>query len=198
MRRRWTSRNQAGAVLRDALEGDEPVVREHAAWAQAGPASGRGSLVDCMHEMRENPCEPDGADLGRTAALLGTGSIRERMRRLLALTLLILTSASSMEAVVGVMRDGEVHHENAALAASHAQESAGDHGHEDAATSTEHDHDEGHDHGTASDHCTHTHDAALLTSSPPPLDIMTVEVHVTESALPRAIVSDGFAHPPRA
>lgn len=120
------------------------------------------------------------------------------MRRLLALTLLILTSVSSMEAVVGVMRDGEVHHENAGVAAAHAQESVGDHGHEDAAPPGEHRHDEGHDHGTASDHCTHTHGAAVLTSSPPPLFSTIAEAHFTESVHPHALVSDGFAHPPRA
>jgi ABC-type Zn2+ transport system substrate-binding protein/surface adhesin len=120
------------------------------------------------------------------------------MRRLLALTLLILTSVSSMEAVVGVMRDGEVHHENPGVAAAHAQESAGDHGHEDAASPGEHSHDEGHDHGTASDHCTHTHSAAVLTSSPPPLVFETVEYHFTESVRPHALASDGFVHPPRA
>lgn len=119
------------------------------------------------------------------------------MRRLLALTLLTLISASSTEAVVGVIRDGAVHHENAAVAAVHAQESGGDHGHEDTA-SGEHSHDEGHDHGTASDHCTHTHGAAVLTSSLPPLVFETAEYHFTESVRPHALVSDGFTHPPRA
>ncbi len=120
------------------------------------------------------------------------------MRRLLALTLLILTSAASMEEVVGVVRDGEVHHESTVAAATHAQASAGDHGHEDTAHSGEHRHGEGHDHGTTGDHCTHTHGPAVLTTTPPPLLVETDEELVTESALPRAIVSDGFAHPPRA
>lgn len=120
------------------------------------------------------------------------------MRRLLALTLLILTSVSSMEAVVGVMRDGEVHHENTLVAAAHAQVAGGDHGHEDATPSGEHRHGEGHDHGTAGDHCTHGHGPAILISTPPLRLTEGVDECYTESALPRAIVSDGFAHPPRA
>lgn len=120
------------------------------------------------------------------------------MRRLLALTLLILTSASSMEAVVGVMRDGEVHHENAAVAAAHAQELSGDHGHEDGARSGEHRHGEDHEHGTSTDHCTHVHSVALLTSSPPPPAVEIAEISFTESAFPRETVSDRFAQPPRA
>lgn len=120
------------------------------------------------------------------------------MRRLLALTLLILTSVSSMEAVVGVMRDGEVHHENPVVAAAHAQVAGGDHGHEDAAPSGEHRHGEGHDHGTAGDHCTHGHGPAILISASPLCLTEGVAEGFTESALPRATVSDGFAHPPRA
>ena len=120
------------------------------------------------------------------------------MRRLIALTLLVLTSASSMEAVAGVMRDGEVHHENPAVAAAHAQTSPGDHGHEDAANSDEHRHDEGHEHGTSTDHCTHVHSVALLNSPPPQLAVETAELFFTENVFPPEIVSEGFAHPPRA
>ena len=120
------------------------------------------------------------------------------MRRLIALTLLILTSASSMEAVVGVVRDGEVHHENAAVAAAHAEASSGDHGHEDATRSGEHRHGEDHEHGTSTDHCTHVHSVALLTSSPPPLAVELTEIFFTERAFPRETVSEGFAQPPRA
>ena len=120
------------------------------------------------------------------------------MRRLLALTLLILVTVSSTEAVLGVVRDGEVHHENNAVAATHAQQSSGDHGHEDAGETGEHRHDEGHKHGTAGDHCTHTHSLALLTSTASPLLIESAELPTTDSLLPHEVVSEGFAHPPRA
>lgn len=119
------------------------------------------------------------------------------MRRLLALTLLILTTASSVEAVVGVMRDGQVHHENPVVAAAHAQQYAGDHGHEDGAAG-ENRHGERHDHGTAGDHCTHSHGPAVLTSAAPLVGTEAVDEIQTESAFPRSIVSDGLAHPPRA
>lgn len=120
------------------------------------------------------------------------------MRRLLALTLLFVTTVSSTEAVLGVVRDGEVHHENNAVAAAHAQQSSGDHGHEDAAETGDHRHDEGHEHGTAGDHCTHTHSLALLTSTASPLLVECVEFSTTDSRLPHEVVSEGLAHPPRA
>lgn len=120
------------------------------------------------------------------------------MRRLLALTLLILTTASSLEAVVGVMRDGEVHHEDSAVAATHAQAVSGDHGHEDASASTDQRHDGDHEHGTSTDHCTHVHSLALLSSSPLPPPVEVTENSFLESASPRETVSAGFAHPPRA
>ena len=103
-----------------------------------------------------------------------------------------------MEVVVGVMRDGEVHHENAGVAAAHAQQSTGDHGHEDSTRSGQHSHGEDHEHGTSTDHCTHVHSVALLSSSPAPLAVELSEIQFTESAFPRETVSDGFAQPPRA
>lgn len=134
----------------------------------------------------------------RQTRLPGTGRYRTGMRRPLALALLILTSAASVEAVVGVTRDGEVHHESPAVAATHAQRPSGDHGHEDGAPSGEHSHDEGHEHGTSTDHCTHVHSVALLTSPPPALAAEVAEISFTTSASPRETVSAGFAPPPRA
>lgn len=94
------------------------------------------------------------------------------MRRLIALILLVFSTATSLEAVVGPVRDGEVHHETAARATQHATRTTGEHGHE-------HGHDDGmsaqaedpdgsgeehgpkHQHGTGADHCTHAHGPAL-------------------------------------
>lgn len=82
------------------------------------------------------------------------------LRRCVAVALLLGYSASSAEAVVGVVRDGAVHHESAATAAVHNETERGDHGHEDpAAAESEHGRD--HQHGTAGDHCTHTHGTSL-------------------------------------
>ena len=78
----------------------------------------------------------------------------DTLRRALAIALLILTPASATEAVVGVLRDGAVHHESAATAAAHRDAGPqGDHGREDSAPS--------HQHGTPADHCTHAHGTAL-------------------------------------
>lgn len=77
------------------------------------------------------------------------------MRRLRALIMLLLIANSFLEAVVGVVRDGAVHHESAALAAAHAQHFAGDHSHEDSVPTGERYREGSHEHGTASDYCTH-------------------------------------------
>jgi len=88
--------------------------------------------------------------------------IKVPVRRALALLMLVLTFGSGVESVVGLLRDGEVHHESGASAVAHAaQSSGGDHGHEDAAPSGAHRHGRGHEHGTTNDHCTHTHSVAL-------------------------------------
>lgn len=84
-------------------------------------------------------------------------------RRLIALFLLIAVTGSAMESVMGVLRDGEIHHETEALAAQHASASAGEHGHEDVSAPS-HQHGGEHQHGTATDHCTHQHGTAAATS----------------------------------
>jgi len=81
------------------------------------------------------------------------------LRRILALALLIGYGASSAEAVVGVVRDGTVHHESTASAAVHQEGHRGEHGHEDPGAGAEHGAD--HEHGTSSDHCTHAHGMSL-------------------------------------
>lgn len=86
-----------------------------------------------------------------------------RLRRYIALALLVGYFASSAEAVLGVVRDGSVHHESAAAAAihqgEHQVEYRGEHGHEDSGVGAEHDAE--HQHGTSSDHCTHAHGMSL-------------------------------------
>lgn len=79
------------------------------------------------------------------------------LKRLTALLLLAAVLAYSAEAVLGALRDGEVHHESFAAAASHAGHGQGDHGHEDGPLG--HPHGPGHQHGTSADHCTHQHTA---------------------------------------
>lgn len=82
-----------------------------------------------------------------------------RLRPYIALALLVGYLASSAEAVLGVVRDGTVHHESAAAAAVHQGASHGEHGHEDPGAGAEHGSE--HQHGTSGDHCTHAHGVSL-------------------------------------
>lgn len=90
------------------------------------------------------------------------------MRRFIALILLIFSTATPLEAVAGMVRDGEVHHETAAQATQHAARTTGEHGHEHDLAShgqdddgADEDHGPNHKHGTGADHCTHAHNPAL-------------------------------------
>lgn len=81
-----------------------------------------------------------------------------------SLALLVAFTASSLETVAGLVRDGEVHHETTASAAVHGTSSSGEHGHEAVDDGGTHEHGPEHEHGTGSDHCTHTHGNALAPS----------------------------------
>lgn len=78
------------------------------------------------------------------------------VRRLIAFLALVAVTFSSAEAVVGELRDGDVHHEALAEAVLHDHGPDGEHGHEHDAP-----HDSDHRHGTSSDHCTHQHGQQL-------------------------------------
>lgn len=91
-------------------------------------------------------------------------------RRVVALLMLLSVTFSNVETVNGALRDGEVHHEGAIEAASHAQVATGDHGHEDHEP-----HGSDHQHGTSSDHCTHQHGPTI------PSGCATIEDAVADS-----------------
>lgn len=121
------------------------------------------------------------------------------MRRLIALALLLFTTASSLEAVVGVVRDGAVHHEDAATAAAHAEMSAGEHGHEDASSaSDDHEHGERHQHGTSGDHCTHMHGVALIPVFAFALFGSLSTASTVDAEFHNQRVAPTLTHPPRA
>lgn len=83
------------------------------------------------------------------------------LHRLAALLMLLTITFSSAETVVGLLRDGAVHHESSAEAATHALMAQGEHGHEDGAQ-----HGPNHEHGTPADHCTHQHGPVFSPRSP--------------------------------
>lgn len=119
------------------------------------------------------------------------------MRRLLALILVVAAAGSPVEAAVGVLRDGRVHHEDALSAAVHHQRFALEHDHEDGTPSGEHRQGPGHEHGTTSDHCTHSHNATV----PVGFSFSTVLVSVTWDypgvVTLHSVVADHATPPPR-
>lgn len=120
------------------------------------------------------------------------------MRRLIALCLLLLTASSSLEAAVGTLRDGRVHHEDLATAMAHANAAGGDHGHEDGPARSEHRHGKGHEHGTSSDHCTHHHGIAPVPSFSFLIFTETGQIDYDEAPVLRTSVAQALTHPPRA
>lgn len=90
-------------------------------------------------------------------------NIRLELRRLTAALLLFSPSAWSLEAGLGMSREGNVHHESLATAMDHQSGASGEHGHEDGGPV---DHGPKHRHGTAADHCTHVHGIGLASVCP--------------------------------
>ena len=85
------------------------------------------------------------------------------MRRIFALVIVLWVAFWNLEPLLGVARDGAVHHESTVEAVRHADAGSGDHGHEDPGAD-DHDHAPGHTHGTGADHCTHHHGTAVPTT----------------------------------
>ncbi|MCL7937884.1 MAG: hypothetical protein M8844_06970 [marine benthic group bacterium] len=88
------------------------------------------------------------------------GKLRSKVVRRIALLLLAIVMVSALEPVVGLARDGAVHHETAAEAATHAGLANAAHAHETGESASPTDADGGHEHGSPSDHCTHMHGIA--------------------------------------
>lgn len=136
------------------------------------------------------------ADPSRRRALRVRG-LGVLLRRTVAALALLTFFGSSAEAVEGMLRDGEVHHESGAQAAAHAG-SGGEHGHEDGPLSDHSEHGSGHEHGTSSDHCTHQHGTALPAGQNP-APRMSAEVTLVPDAPGHpARISTTLFHPPRA
>jgi hypothetical protein len=88
------------------------------------------------------------------------GSLRRRVVRRAAFVLLLAIMGFTLEPVVGVVRDGEVHHETAAEAATHSGLATAGHAHEQNDSQTSEDSESDHEHGSNADHCTHSHGIA--------------------------------------
>lgn len=130
----------------------------------------------------------------RALRVRSTGAI---LRRIVAALALLTFFGSNAEAVEGMLRDGEVHHESGALAAAHAG-SGGEHGHEDGPLSDHSEHGSGHQHGTNTDHCTHQHGTALPAGQNPDPRICAEVVLLPDATGCPAWISTTLFHPPRA
>ncbi|MQA91855.1 MAG: hypothetical protein GEU90_16805 [Gemmatimonas sp.] len=116
------------------------------------------------------------------------------LRRLAAVLMLLTIAFSQMETVMGVLRDGKVHHDSAATAALHALNGQGEHGHEDGAP-----HGPKHEHGTPADHCTHQHGAQVNQRAPE----LAILEHVFSTAFLEPLLwrdrfTEPFSPPPQA
>lgn len=115
-------------------------------------------------------------------------------RRLIASLAFLAITLSSGEAVIGELRDGEVHHESLAEAATHDHGPNGEREHEHGSP-----HGPKHRHGTSSDHCTHQHGEqlsgmeVLLVAGPP-----EAFVSFFEPSLLSDRTTEPFLRPPRA
>ncbi len=86
-----------------------------------------------------------------------------------AVLALLAFMITSTEAVLGMVRDGAVHHETVGEAMAHTGPAeSGQHGHAECDEPTSGTDDENHEHGTTSDHCTHVHTTGLLANPNPP------------------------------
>lgn len=101
--------------------------------------------------------------------------------------MLLTVTFSDAETVMGLLRDGSIHHESTASAATHASFSGGEHGHEDGLP-----HGTEHQHGTPADHCTHQH-GPLFT--PRPLGLAILSYTLPESFLEPSLWLDRFSEP---
>ena len=119
-------------------------------------------------------------------------------RRWTASVLLLCVAAFAVEPGIGAIRDGEVNHESAATAATHAALGDFSHAHHDRTPPSQSAPGTGHQHGTLNDHCTHQHSvvpAAALAVAPDP---RPERQPLSVSPVHPAGSSADFFHPPRA
>ncbi|MFQ5549615.1 MAG: DUF2946 family protein [Gemmatimonadales bacterium] len=104
---------------------------------------------------------------------------------------------SALEPIVGLVNDGDVHHESALVAASHSGSTPAQHAHEDLRHQSSDGKHDGHEHGSAADHCTHAHGALLRATQS--LAFVSVErpMESLEIARGRSVTSSSPRHPPR-
>ncbi|MEX2295623.1 MAG: hypothetical protein WD804_04810 [Gemmatimonadota bacterium] len=127
------------------------------------------------------------------------------MRRALALVVLAALLGSKAEAVVGELRDGDVHHETTAKALAHQQDPHGAHAHDAVNAGDEGgpvsdgsaDGGQDHEHGSSSDHCTHVHGAAAIGSTDTPVPPNEVSFDFRCNVSNFYIPSESLYPPPR-
>jgi len=121
-----------------------------------------------------------------------------RVLKITALAMLLATGFAALEPVIGLLRDGEVHHETVAEAALHAAGHTGDHGHGQSSETPDRPRVPGQQHSTSPDHCTHhVHSAALFGAFAFEICAAESTFSFAEATLHTEAVSADLTRPPR-
>jgi hypothetical protein len=127
-----------------------------------------------------------------------------RVRGALSLTVLLSLAASSGEAVVGDMRDGEEHHETVAAALEHRVAQGREHQHVGESTSPARPDDPApapageHHHPGGADHCSHLHGVGIPPSFSLAFGAATTEERTDATTRASSYTPTARPHPPRA
>lgn len=122
-----------------------------------------------------------------------------QVKRIIAVIVLLMSAGSYFEPVLGMLRDGAVHHESPGAALAHSGAGPGEHGHEDAGNgSLQHQHDGQHQHGTQADHCAHVHGVGMTTVIVFANPDGTSYVPISDISVPPTGTSSTLLRPPKA
>ena len=108
---------------------------------------------------------------------------RKRLLRVTAALMLIGTGIGRFEPLVGLSRDGAVHHEGPVAATQHATVHSDGLEHRHDSESAPREHGSEQRPGTGADHCTHVHGPAVIGESPTLL-LRAVQEHAVQTELP--------------
>lgn len=121
---------------------------------------------------------------------------RRRLLRFAALGMLGATLISALEPVVGMVRDGDIHHESALMAAAHSRSGVVQHSRKVVRDQSSDDQERGHGYGTAADHCTHAHGAFVATAQSFEFQSFERRMDSFEPAAGRSATLSAPRHPP--
>ena len=126
------------------------------------------------------------------------GRFRRGPVRRISFVILAAITVFTLEPVMGVVRDGAVHHETSARAAAHSFLAGAGHAHGTIESDRADDSGQRHEHGSSADHCSHAHGLALVGTFV--FEIGTTETLLSfdEAARNPMHTPTALTHPPRA